>query len=116
VSSPIKPTILLEHLDTTGTIKRWLTHLSWVLCSSGDKLVKDLIANGYPGDPCEKAESALEVLETHGWIVRGKLDPVVGFSGLAFSKAWPSVSINEKRRCWCWMPGPGLELAPLTAS
>lgn len=108
MSSPLTPSILLEHLDRDGVIKTWLRDVSWTLCQSGDKLVLALISSGYQGCPCERAETALEILEDHHWIVRGKLDPVVGRSGLAFSRAWPSVSIEEKRRCWCWVPGPGL--------
>ena len=73
-------------------------------------MVKMLIASGFQGCPCERAETALGILEENQWIVRGKLDPVVGFSGLAFAKAWPSVSIMEKRRCWAWCPGPALSL------
>ena len=71
-------------------------------------MVKMLIKSGFSGCPCERAETALAILEENGWIIRGALDPVVGYSGLAFSKAWPSVSIAEKRRCWAWVPGPAL--------
>lgn len=105
MTNPITPQVLLEHLDGTGDIRRWLTHLSWVLCSSGDRLVQNLIKSGFAGCPCERAEFALAILEDHKWITRGKLDPLVGYSGLAFSRAWPSVTIEEKRRCWCWCPG-----------
>ena len=40
---------------------------------------------------------------------KGKLDPIMGRSGLAFSLAYPSVTIEQKRRCWCWMPGPACQ-------
>lgn len=120
MSSPITPEVLLQHLDGTGNIRRWLRDVSWTLCQSGDKLVTSLIKSGFNGCPCERAELALGVLEEAGWIIRGKIDPVVGRSALAFSAAWPSVLAVEKRRVWCWMPGPALDLgAPadvLTAS
>jgi hypothetical protein len=105
VPTIISPETLLQHLDGTGDIHEWLTHVRWTLCQSGDRLVQMLIASGFQGCPCERAELALEVLESHQWITRGGLDPIAGYSGLAFAKAWPSVTIAEKRRCWCWMPG-----------
>ena len=103
--SPITPEVLLKYIDGTGDIREWLMHVEWTLCQSGDRLVQDLIKSGFQGDPCERAELALGILEDHGWIVRGKIDPIVGRSGLAFSLAWPSVTVSEKRRCWCWCPG-----------
>lgn len=108
--STLTPQILLEHLDGTGDIREWLTHVKWTLCKPGDRLVQMLIKSGFNGCPCERAEFALGILEGGGWIVRGKLDPLVGYSGLAFSKAWPSVTIEQKRRCWAWTPGPALAL------
>lgn len=105
------PATLLEHLDQSGAVKEWLRDVRWTLCKSGDRLVDLLISSGFPGDPCERAEFALEILETHGWILRGKLDPIAGYSGLAFAKAWPSVTIEQKRRCWAWMPGPAGDAA-----
>lgn len=99
------PETLLTHLDRQGAVRQWLSDCRDVLCVSGDRLVDLLISRGFQGDSCERAEFALEVLEQAGWIVRGKLDPIIGRSGLAFSRAWPSVSIEGKRRCWCWCPG-----------
>ena len=107
--SPITPQVLLQHLDRDGVVREWLTHVKWTLCQSADKLVQALIKSGFQGCPCERAETALGILEEHQWIVRGALDPIMGRSGLAFARAYPSVSIAEKRRCWAWCPGPALD-------
>lgn len=100
----LTPDVLLDQLDRQGAVRRWLSELQAVGVIAGDRLVDYLIGMGFGGDPCERAELVLEVLEDAGMIERGKLDPVMGRSGLAWSAAFGGVDVFEKRRCWCWVP------------